>query len=255
MRIGSVNEVVILAGGLGTRLKEETSSKPKPMVNVGTNPILIEITSHFLKYGCTRIIVCGGYKIEYIRKYFLESNITRGHFSEEGRDIFSIVLEENQAELTLVDTGIDTPTGGRLKKIEKEINSKKFFCTYGDGLSNIDLFELEKLQNRNKSIATLTAVKPPSRFGVLAINELGEVVEFLEKPRDTWVNGGFFLFSNEIFDFLKLDSTLEVNLLPSLAIQSQLSAFKHDGFWYSMDTLRDYELLNELAKETPPPWK
>lgn len=251
----AVRDVVILAGGLGTRLKEETSLKPKPMVNVGSNPILIEIASHFLKYGCNRIIVCGGYKIEYIRRYFLESNFTKGHHASENKDIFTIIFGEISVELILVDTGINTPTGGRIKMIEKEIISDRFYCTYGDGLCNIDLSELEKLHSENKDIATLTAVNPPNRFGVLVFNELGKVIEFLEKPKDSWINGGFFLFSKKIFNFLELDSILEVDVLPYLAGKAQLSAIKHSGFWYSMDTLRDYEFLNELAKEASPPWK
>jgi glucose-1-phosphate cytidylyltransferase len=250
-----VTEAVILAGGLGTRLKEETNSKPKPMVTVGPNPILIEIISHFVKYGCDTIIICGGYKVEFIREYFKESKNTKHHETFENTDIFSINIDDTRIKVKLVDTGIETPTGGRIKIIEKEITSQSFFCTYGDGLSNVDLHKVVELHSAVNDIATLTAVKPPSRFGVLEVNDSGKVFEFLEKPKNTWVNGGFFLFNKEIFKFLDENSILETEVLPFMAKQLRLSAYKHEGFWYSMDTLRDYEYLNELALETPPPWK
>jgi glucose-1-phosphate cytidylyltransferase len=251
----TVNEAVILAGGLGTRIQEKTSIKPKPMVTIGKNPILMEIISHFVKYGCNSIVICGGYKVDYIRNYFIKSEITTCHEVSENLDTFSILINETIVKVKLIDTGMNTPTGGRLKMIQKELTCQSFFCTYGDGLSNVNLYNLVELHLINQDIATLTAVRPPSRFGVLEIDNSGKVTEFLEKPRNSWVNGGFFVFNQKIFEFLKDDSSLEVDVLPSIAQKQKLSAHKHDGFWYSMDTLRDFEFLNQLAKETPPPWK
>ncbi len=227
-------KAVILAGGYGTRISEESSLKPKP---IGGKPILWHILKIYSNYGINEFIICCGYKGNKIKEYF--GNI-----------------DSTLWDVELVDTGLHTMTGGRLKRIQDHIDDT-FCVTYGDGLSDIDINNLISFHREKKSLATLTAIHPPERFGVLNLS--GDyVTEFHEKHsgESSWINGGFFVFEPGIFDYLRDDSTvLEKAPLETLAKEKKLSAFKHDGFWYSMDTLRDKKHLENLWSSNKAPWK
>ena len=230
-------KAVILAGGYGTRISEESSLKPKPMIEIGGKPILWHILKIYSNYGINEFIICCGYKGNKIKEYF--GNI-----------------DSTLWDVELVDTGLHTMTGGRLKRIQDHIDDT-FCVTYGDGLSDIDINNLISFHREKKSLATLTAIHPPERFGVLNLS--GDyVTEFHEKHsgESSWINGGFFVFEPGIFDYLRDDSTvLEKAPLETLAKEKKLSAFKHDGFWYSMDTLRDKKHLENLWSSNNAPWK
>ena len=230
-------KAVILAGGYGTRISEESHLKPKPMIEIGEKPILWHILKTYSSYDINEFVICCGYKGEQIKEYFT-------NFNSETWDI------------ELVDTGLDTMTGGRLKRIQSHIDDT-FCVTYGDGLCNIDINNLISFHREKKSIATLTAVHPPERFGVLSLND-DYVTEFHEKHsgESSWINGGFFVFEPEIFDYLDDDMTvLEKFPLETLAKENKLTAFKHTGFWYPMDTLREKKYLEDLWSSGNPPWK
>lgn len=252
--------VVILAGGLGTRLREETEYKPKPMVEIGGYPILWHIMKIYSFYGFNNFIICAGYKKTSILDYFLNFHFRNNDIeiylkSEESIQILNENLETNW-NIKIVDTGENTNTGGRLKKVEKYIDSDSFLCTYGDGLADLDLNSLLSFHKENPTIATLTSVKPPSRFGILNIDQNGYVENFTEKPPgDSWVNGGFFVFEKSIFNYLDENSILEQAPLKSLAIERELKAFKHSGFWQPMDTYREFQILNNLWNSNSAPWK
>ena len=230
-------KAVILAGGYGTRISEESSLKPKPMIEIGGKPILWHILKIYSNYGINEFIICCGYKGNKIKEYF--GNI-----------------DSTLWDVELVDTGLHTMTGGRLKRIQDHIDDT-FCVTYGDGLSDININNLISFHREKKSLATLTAIHPPERFGVLNLS--GDyVTEFHEKHsgESSWINGGFFVFEPGIFDYLRDDSTvLEKAPLETLAKEKKLSAFKHDRFWYSMDTLRDKKHLENLWSSNKAPWK
>ena len=230
-------KAVILAGGYGTRISEESSLKPKPMIEIGGKPILWHILKIYSNYGINEFIICCGYKGNKIKEYF--GNI-----------------DSTLWDVELVDTGLHTMTGGRLKRIQDHIDDT-FCVTYGDGLSDIDINNLISFHREKKSLATLTAIHPPERFGVLNLS--GDyVTEFHEKHsgESSWINGGFFVFEPGIFDYLRDDSTvLEKAPLETLAKEKKLSAFKHNGFWYPMDTLRDKKHLENLWSSNKAPWK
>lgn len=228
-------KVVILAGGLGTRLSEETHSIPKPMVKIGDKPILWHIMKIYASQGFNDFIICGGYKQDYIDNWLY--NI------EEGRAL-------------LVDTGDSTMTGGRIKRIQRYINDEPFMLTYGDGVANIDIKQLIQFHIQNNKICTITAVQPTGRFGGLKLGQ-GDIVEkFEEKPKDQWINGGFFVCNPEIFSYIEGDNTtFEKEPLETLAKQNELIAYKHHGFWKCMDTLKDKNDLNKLWEENKAPWK
>jgi len=251
-------KAVILAGGFGTRIAEETSLKPKPMIEIGGKPILWHIMKNYSLNGINEFVICLGYKGYLIKEYFANYFL---HSSDVTIDLRKnrIEMEQNKTEpwiVTLVDTGENTMTGGRLKRIKKHLDDT-FCLTYGDGLSDVNIKKIISHHKKSKKIATLTAVQPPGRFGALGLkNDL--VTKFFEKPRgdSSWVNGGFFVFEKEIFNYLKNDKTvLEREPLENLAIQNQLTAFKHDGFWQPMDTLRDKNLLDSLWNSGSAPWK
>ena len=228
---------VILAGGYGTRISEESHLKPKPMVEIGGKPILWHILKIYSSYGINEFVICCGYKGEIIKEYFSNNNST-------------------QWNVELVDTGTDTMTGGRLKRIQNHIDDT-FCATYGDGLGNIDINNLISFHREKKSVATLTATHPPERYGILSLNG-DHVTEFREKHsgESSWINGGFFVFEPEIFDYIHDDSTiLEKSPLETLAKENKLTAFKHNGFWHPMDTLREKNHLEELYKSGNIPWK
>ena len=251
-------KTVILAGGLGTRISEETSLKPKPMVEIGGMPILWHIMKIYEKYGINDFIICLGYK-GYIIKEFFQNYLF--HTSDMTIDLsnnkFEIHKNKNESwKITLVDTGEKTMTGGRIKRIQDYVDDT-FCVTYGDGLSNININDLISFHKEKKSLATLTSVHPPEKFGVVELTN-DYVKEFHEKHsgEQSWINAGFFVFEPEIFDYLKNDLTiLEKEPLETLAKEHKLTAFRHDGFWHPMDTLRDKTHLENLWISGKAPWK
>lgn len=251
---------VILAGGFGTRLSEETVAKPKPMIDVGGNPIIWHIMNIYSNYGINDFIVCCGYKGYQIKEYFANYHM---HMSDITVDLNSgnIKYYNSKAEpwkVTLIDTGLNTMTGGRLKRIENYIGNETFMLTYGDGVADVNLKELLNFHREHGKIATVTAVQPSGRFGALNIESDSAVSNFIEKPVGDggWINGGFFVFEPEIFKYLKDDTTvLEKEPLETLANQYQLDAYKHKGFWKPMDTLRDKIELEKLWESGKAPWK
>ena len=253
-------KAVILAGGLGTRISEETDTKPKPMIEVGGKPILWHIMKMYSSHGVNDFIICCGYKgyviKEYFANYFLHmSDVTfcmkknKMNVHHEGAEPWTV---------TLIDTGDNTMTGGRIKKIKKYIKDDEAFClTYGDGVSDVDIGKLIKYHGEQQTMATLTAVYPPGRFGALELIN-NKVQTFKEKPKGDGarINGGFFVLSPKVIDLIEDDSTVwEQDPMEKLASQGQMSAFEHDGFWQPMDTLRDKNYLEELWQSHTPPWK
>jgi len=252
--------LVILAGGLGTRLSEETSLKPKPMVEIGGKPILWHIMKMYSTHGINEFIICCGYKGYLIKEYFANYFL---HMSDVTFDMQDNVMRvhEKRAEpwkVTLVDTGDNSLTGGRLKRVSEYVRDKKAFCfTYGDGVGDIDITALLDFHNKHGKMATLTATIPPGRFGALDIQS-GRVNSFKEKPKGDGmkINGGFFVLSPKVLDYIEGDQTTwEEEPLVKLAKEGELMAFEHEGFWQPMDTLRDKIKLNELWNENKAPWK
>lgn len=252
-------KVVILAGGFGTRLTEETAAKPKPMVEIGGRPILWHIMKYYTHYGFREFVIALGYKGELIKRYFLDyyelsSNMTLYLGSGE------VQLYEKRSEdwiVHLVDTGLHTATGGRIKRLQPWLYHETFMVTYGDGVSTVDLHALLRFHRSHGRIATVTAVRPPARFGGLVF-EGDLVAQFTEKPQigEGWINGGFMVFEPTVFDYLAGDDTsLEADALERLAAEGQLAAYRHEGFWQCMDTLRDLRLLENLWQSGEAPWK
>ena len=251
--------VVVLAGGLGTRLAEETEVKPKPMVEIGGQPILWHIVKHFAHYGITDIYIALGYRGDVIKRYFLDYHTLGGSMSIElatgavkRRDV-----PRDDWRVHLVDTGLETGTGGRLRRLRSHLEGQTFVLTYGDGVADVDLEKLFEFHRRAGRIATITAVRPPARFGALVFDG-DRVAEFQEKPQvgEGWINGGYLVFEPEVFEYLPGDDTsLEAHALQRLAQEGQLSAYRHDGFWQCMDTLRDKRQLQQAWDSGDPPWK
>jgi glucose-1-phosphate cytidylyltransferase len=253
-------KLVILAGGLGTRISEETIIKPKPMIEIGNKPIIWHIIKYYHFFGIREFIICCGYKGYVIKEYFSNYNLHNSDiiYKSDANEIQFINNNSEKLKITLIDTGDNTMTGGRLLRVKEHIKSNEtFLLTYGDGLSNINIKKLISFHNSQKKIATLSAVFPPARFGALEIDG-NLVVEFREKPRGdgALINGGFFVLEPEVFKYLKDDSTIfEREPLDSLAKQKKLNAFIHRDFWFAMDTMRDKEYLNELWSKDLAPWK
>jgi len=253
-------KVVILAGGFGTRLSEETALKPKPMVEIGERPILWHIMKIYSSFGFNDFIICLGYKGYYIKEYF--SNYFR-HNSDLTINLSdnSAVVHNNNSEpwkISLIDTGLNTMTGGRVKRIREYTNGEPFMLTYGDGVADVDIKSLLEFHKKQGKICTVTAVQPLGRFGALIIDEKEQVESFQEKPRGdgSWINGGFFICEQEIFDYLDDDETIfERSPLERLASDGQLAAYKHEGFWKPMDMLRDKKELEKLWTSGKTPWK
>jgi glucose-1-phosphate cytidylyltransferase len=253
-------KVVILGGGLGTRLSEETVVKPKPMVEIGGQPILWHIMKIYAYYGFNEFVICLGYKGYMIKEYFTNYFY---HMSDITVDLKrnKVEIHKNEAEpwkVTLVDTGDETMTGGRIKRVERYIGDERFMLTYGDGVSDLDIGDLVKHHERSNKLATLTAIRPAGRFGALNISPNGTVNRFVEKPRGDgdYVNGGFFVLEPKVFDYIEGDSTIwEKGPLERLASEGQLSAYRYDGFWAPMDTLRDKQYLENLWGKNIAPWK
>ncbi|MFQ5630555.1 MAG: glucose-1-phosphate cytidylyltransferase [bacterium] len=252
-------KVAILAGGVGTRLTEETQIKPKPMVEIGGKPIIWHIMRHYAHYGYNEFVIALGYKGEYIKKYMVDYCSLNSNLRVNLR---SGKVEKNGGykpdwTIDLIDTGIPTLTGGRIKRLAPHIGNETFMLTWGDGVSDVNLDDLLNFHRFHGKLATLTAVHPPARFGHLEING-GQILEFSEKPqtKEGWINGAFFVLEPEIFDYIASDETQwEREPLEKLAKDGQLMAYKHTSFWQCMDTLRDKKLLEDLWQDGNPPWK
>ena len=252
-------KAVILAGGLGTRLSEETEAVPKPMVHIGGKPLLWHIMKIYSAHGIHDFIVCCGYKgyviKEYFANYFLHMSDVTFDLSKNKRKVHQNFGESWQ--VTLVDTGEQTMTGGRLKRVKDYLDDGTFCMTYGDGVSDVDIKASIAFHKKKKSLATVTAVRPPGRFGTLTVKE-NKVLKFDEKtPGDgAWINGGFFVLEPSVLKFIEDDATIwERDTLKRLAEKSKLSAFEHAGFWHPMDTLRDKKMLEDLWQSGKAPWK
>ncbi len=252
-------KVVILAGGFGTRLNEETHTKPKPMVEIGDMPILWHIMKIYSHHGFNEFIICLGYKGNYIKEWFNSHYLRNSDVTFDlGKN--TIEYHKNRAEnwkVTLVDTGEKTMTGGRIKRIKDYVGNEPFMLTYGDGVSDIDVKELVKYHNDHKAGATITAVTPPGRFGTILISDENAVISFSEKTDNkNRVNGGFFVLNPEVFDYIEGDETVfEKEPLENLARDGKLRAYHHHGFWKPMDNLNDKNKLEEMWKSGDAPWK
>lgn len=255
-------KAVILAGGLGTRISEESYLRPKPMIEIDGAPILWHIMKYYSHYGVTEFIICCGYKGYVIKEYFSDYYLHRSDITFDFTSENRMIMHNNAAEpwkVTLVDTGLETQTGGRIERIRPYLDEKPFMLTYGDGVSDVDLSAL-LMQHKNSGMTvTLTAVRPGGRYGVLDLNEeKNRVVGFREKATEdaNWINAGFMVMEPEIFDYLDGDGCiLERRPMALLAEKKQLGVYKHNGFWQCMDTLRDKTLLEELLKTNKAPWR
>jgi glucose-1-phosphate cytidylyltransferase len=253
-------KAVILAGGLGSRISEESSLKPKPLIEIGNMPIIWHIMKIYSHFGVKKFIICCGYKGYLIKEYFANYSL---HSSDVTIDIYKnkINVHKKKAEewqITLVDTGEDTLTGGRILRIKDYIEDD-FLLTYGDGLADVNIKKLVQFHKSNKKLATMTAVQPLGRFGIIEINKKNNLIEnFIEKPKGdgSWINGGFFVLKKDIFKYLKDDTTVwEREPLEALSRNKELCAFRHDSFWYAMDTMRDKNYLDNLWNLKKAPWK
>ncbi|MHB8172753.1 MAG: glucose-1-phosphate cytidylyltransferase [Thermincolia bacterium] len=255
-------KVVILSGGYGTRISEESHLKPKPMIEIGERPILWHIMKIYSYYGFNDFVICLGYKGSVIKEYF-------AHYFLHGADVTFDMTDNNKMKIhsseavepwkvTLADTGVDTMTGGRIKRVKKYIDNETFMLTYGDGVSDVNIQELYKFHKAHGKLATVTAVQPSGRYGVLGINDDLIVLEFVEKPKtlDVWINGGFFILEPEVLDYIEGDNTsFEGAPLDKLAKDGQIVAYKHTGFWHAMDTLRDKIMLDKMWQSGEAPWR
>lgn len=254
-------KAVILAGGFGTRISEETSVRPKPMVEIGEQPILWHIMKSFHAHGISDYVICCGYKGYVIKEYFANYML---HSSDVTFDIRNQEMHVHQSEaedwrVSLVDTGLETMTGGRLKRIRDYLDDEPFCMTYGDGVSNVDITKLVSFHREHGHLATMTAVQPPGRFGAFSMGESDVLVKhFREKPKgdNAWVNGGYFVLEPRALDYIDGDGTSwEKEPMERLVKDGELAAYKHAGFWQPMDTLRDKMYLEDLWRSDSPPWK
>lgn len=255
-------KVVILAGGFGTRISEESHLKPKPMIEIGDKPILWHLMKYYSAFGFNEFIICLGYKHYVVKEFFDDyylhtSDVTYDFTSDQKK----FTIHNNVAEpwkVTLIDTGLHTMTGGRIKRVKEYIGNQTFFLTYGDGVSDINLKELLAYHKQHGKLATVTAIQPGGRFGVLEIKKDGQIDSFKEKNKEDggWINGGFMVLEPQVIDYIDNDSTVfEKEPLERLAHEGQLNAYKHRGFWQCMDTLRDKNQLEQLLDEGKAPWK
>ena len=254
-------KVVILAGGFGTRISEESHLKPKPMIEIGEKPIIWHIMKGYSHFGFHEFIICLGYKAYAIKEFFADyylhnSDITLDFFEKNEMTIHNNFSES--WKVTLIDTGLNTMTGGRVKRIKEYVGDEPFMLTYGDGVSDININDLVEFHVRHGKTATITAVQPDGRFGMLEILDDQKIDRFAEKRKEDggWINGGFMVLNPGVFDYLEDDNTVfEKEPLESLARSGQLMAYKHDGFWQCMDTQRDKQLLEKLWSEGTAPWR
>ncbi len=253
-------KVVILAGGYGTRISEESHLKPKPMIEIGGKPILWHIMKHFSYYGFNEFIICAGYKQDVIKEWFSNYYLHNSDITFDFTTNNKIHIHNNLAEpwkVTIVDTGLHTMTGGRIKRIAEYIEQETFILTYGDGVSNVNLKELVEFHFSHNKLATITSIQPDGRFGVLDIEE-NKVISFREKSKTDmgWSNGGFMILNTKVMDYIKDDATVfERDPLEKLVSLNQLMSYKHHGFWQCMDTMRDKEKLEALWMTDNCPWK
>ncbi|WP_025678713.1 glucose-1-phosphate cytidylyltransferase [Paenibacillus massiliensis] len=254
-------KVVILAGGFGTRISEESHLTPKPMIEIGGRPILWHIMKIYSHYGYNDFVICLGYKgyavKEYFAHYFLHESDVTFDFSDNNKQIIHHAHAEPW-KVTLVNTGLETMTGGRLKRVKEYVKNETFMFTYGDGVSNVDIHKLVQLHQKGGKLATVTSVQPSGRFGAIQLGDNDMVKDFEEKPRGDggWINGGFFVLEPEVINYISDDSTVfEQEPLINLAREGQLQAYKHTGFWHAMDTVRDKNNLEKLWKEETALWK
>lgn len=253
-------KAIILAGGLGTRLREETEFRPKPMVEIGGKPILWHIMKNLSQHGLEDYVIATGYKSEMIKDYFLNYQAKSGDFTVEigssSAPKFHSTQKNENWKVTVADTGAESLTGERVKRAAKYLDKgEPFLVTYGDGLADVDIKKLIEFHKGHKGLATVTAVRPVSRFGVLDLDEASFVKEFKEKPKSSnWINVGYFVFDYEVLQYLD-DGPLEGQPLAQLASDGNLAAYKHDGFWQPMDTIREANLLNEIWSSGDAPWK
>ena len=254
-------KVVILAGGLGTRISEESHLKPKPMIEVGDAPILWHIMKYYSSYGFNEFIICCGYKGYVIKEYFADYYLHRSDITFDFSDNNKMIVHNNVAEpwkVTVIDTGLNTMTGGRLKRIQKYVGNETCMMTYGDGVSDVDLDALLKFHREHGKAATLTAIQPGGRFGVLDIDDSQTVRQFSEKAKEDggWINAGFMVLEPEAFSYIEGDQTyFEKQPLENMAKDGNLAAYRHEGFWKCMDTMRDKGMLDELWNKGNAPWK
>jgi glucose-1-phosphate cytidylyltransferase len=254
-------KVVVLCGGLGTRLREETEFRPKPMVEIGGRPILWHIMKIYAHSGFRDFVLCLGYRGNMIKEYFLNYEAMNNDFTiclgHESRISYNGLHTEQGYEVTLADTGLNTMTGGRLQRVRKYVDGETFMLSYGDGLSDIDIQRLLAFHREHGKIATVTTVTPTSRFGIVEMSGSGQVLKFIEKPKtEAFASAGFFVFQPEVFNYLDGDDCiLERDPLQRLASDGELMAYGHEGFFYAMDTYREYEFLNDLWAKQQAPWK
>jgi glucose-1-phosphate cytidylyltransferase len=252
---------VILCGGQGTRLREETEYRPKPLVEVGGRPILWHILKYYAHFDVRDFVLCLGYRGHMIKEYFLNYEAMNNDFTvclgEKNRIVFEGSHDEQDYNVTLAETGLETMTGGRVARVRRYVKDDTFMVTYGDGVTDLDLGKAMAFHRAHGKLATVTAVRPVSRYGILELGEKGEVQRFVEKPQlDGWASAGFFIFNQRVFDYLGGDDcVLEQEPLEQLSREDQLMAYKHDGFFYAMDTYREYLYLNELWESGKAPWK
>ena len=253
-------KAVLLAGGLGTRMREETEFRPKPMVEIGNRPILWHIMKLLGAQGIKDFVICTGYKSEFIKNYFYNYGASNLDFTIKLGDQSSTVFHGSHDEfdwsVTVAETGLNTMTGGRIKKVEKYLEGEPFLATYGDGLADIDLNALVNFHKSHGKTASMTTTQASSRFGVVDMDSSGSVLKFREKPKvNDWINIGYFIFQPEIFNYIDHDSVLEEAPLRQLADENQIGAYQHTGFWQPMDTFRESQMLNEIWDSGAAPWK
>jgi glucose-1-phosphate cytidylyltransferase len=254
-------KVVILAGGRGTRLAEETTIRPKPLVQIGEKPILWHIMMHYSSHGMTEFMIALGYKGDLIKSFFadevsLRGSITIDYASRSVERLEAPLSVEDSWRVHLVDTGIDTPTGGRMQRLAPLLGNETFMMTFGDGVSNVDVGELLEFHKAHGHLATVTTVRSPNRFGQLQFDG-DAVASFEEKPQqsDTWISGGFFVLEPGVFDYLGVDRDWSSECLPQLAADGQLMAYRHESFWQCMDTIQERTYLESLWSKDQAPWK
>ena len=254
-------KVVLLAGGFGTRISEESHLKPKPMIEIGGQPILWHIMKEYSSYGFNEFVICAGYKQQVIKEYFANYYLHRSDITFDFTAQNEMVVHNNVAEpwkVSIVDTGLNTMTGGRIKRVRDYIGNDTFMLTYGDGVCDINIKELYDFHKKSGKLATMTAIQPGGRFGTLDIDESNTIERFSEKRKEDggWINGGYMVIESQVIDYIDGDQTVfEREPLERLAAEGQLQAYKHDGFWQCMDTLRDKNLLEELLEQNKAPWK
>lgn len=253
-------KVVILAGGLGTRLSEETTTRPKPMVEIGGLPILLHIMKYYYSFGIDEFIVCCGYKGYQIKEYFKNYQLHNSDVEINGRDLQVRYLNDKTEnwKITLIDTGLNTQTGGRLARVEQYLREDDYFClTYGDGLCDVDINDVISMHTNSRKLSTVVGVQPPGRYGAI-VSAGTQVKEFTEKPKgdSSLINGGFFVLSPQVLDYITGDDTIwEHGPMSQLASEGQMNVYHHTGFWQSMDTLREKNILQELWDKDQSPWK